>query len=290
MKKLKISLLALSVVAGGITVASAATEINRSYTFSVNSTNIARIWYVYGIPVPVTGFPSIQDGTSVDVDASGKIIGSGFIRVDFNTNNAPYAGYTVDVKGKMKTKGNKASVSMTAKGPGGLVNGNGTAETGSIDLKFTDGVPAINPFNTNFPAIIVGKLSGTIKGMSPLGNKTAKFENAVAGVDSDDFNPMNSTIGVLQTTKKQQYFSSEATGKGKIKNNTYKGSLKGIAWAKGSKFNINGNLGLYTNNISTNAISFLAPETITVKGKTYGQTFEGSAARALGEINAALVY
>jgi hypothetical protein len=291
MKKQKISLLALAVLAGGITAASAATPIYRSYQLFINTTNSTRIWDVWGIAQPVSGFPSVQQNVNVDMDSSGKIIGSGFIRLDFNTNNAPYAGYTVDVTGKAKTKNNLADISLKAKGPGGLVNGDGTAETGSIDLQFT-GQPGPNPFNTNFAAIIVGKLNGNIKGKSPLGSKTAKFQNVIAGIpNSSPYNPLSGfDIGVLQADKKQQFFGSEFTGNGSIKNNTWKGSIKGIGWSKGSKVNINGNLGLYTNNISTNAIAFAAPSTFAADGKIQGQSFKGAALQALGEINAQLVY
>ena len=294
MKKLKVSLLALSFVAGGIAVASAASsEVNRSYTLSVFTTNSTRIWDVYGIARPVSGYPSVQQNVNVGTDDSGKIIGSGFIRLDFNTNNAPYSGYSVDVTGKVTTKGNLASVTMKAKGPGGLTNGDGTAEPGSIDLQFT-GQPGPNPFNTNNPAVIVGKLKGSIKGESPLSGskKTYKFQDVIAGIPSSSpWNPLDFQIGVLQTEKKQQYLGYDVQGKGTIKNNTFKGSVKGIGWAKGSSTTFNGTLGVYTNNIGTNLFPFAAPNTFEVtKGKTHGQTWTGVALRTLNEINAQLVY
>jgi hypothetical protein len=294
MKKLKVSLLALSFVAGGIAVASAASsEVYRSYTVSAYSTNSTRVWDVYGIARPVSGYPSVQQNVDAYTDASGKIIGSGFIRLDFNTNNAPYSGYSVDISGKITTKGNLASVTMKAKGPGGLVNGDGTAEPGSIDLQFT-GQPGPNPFNTNNPAVIVGKLKGNIKGVSPLSGskKTYNFKDVLSGIpDSYAWNALDLETGVLQTEKKQQYYGYEYQGKGTIKNNTFKGTTKGIGWSKGSSATFNGTLGLYTNNIGTNLVPFAAPNTFEVtKGKTHGQTWKGVALRSLGEINASLVH
>ena len=93
MKKMKVSILALSALAGGILAASAATVMTYiPYSFNVTYTNAAAvIWEVNGAPGTTgTAFPQVFSDAAAQTDGSGKITGTGWMGIEYNTNNAPF--------------------------------------------------------------------------------------------------------------------------------------------------------------------------------------------------------
>jgi hypothetical protein len=288
MKKLKISLLALSVLAGGSLVASAAAATTyTAYNLFAAWTNIT-VWDVDGaITTSGTTFPQVDNDTFVSTDGSGKITGGGFLTVDYNTNNVPWSRIFVDISGKVSsTKSSAASVSLTMKGNGFTVQDHTVAATAtpvSCNLKFT-GAPGPNPdTNSSQTSIIVGTVSGTITGNTPLGTKTAKVTNLPVVLQSGSFT-LQASMDVLASATKMSIWglgNSTFTGTGNIKkDNTFTANLKGTGNGKGSSLSLTGTIGTYTNGFAgTNSgISYSAPvQPINIKsGKIQGQTVSGA--------------
>ncbi|MCX6928630.1 MAG: hypothetical protein NT154_36275 [Verrucomicrobia bacterium] len=286
---MKVSILALSVLVGGAVFASAATttEYRSYYVYSTTTNVTASFWDISGAAESLTGFPDVFDSSVYcNTDGSGKITGAGWTGIDFNTNYVPFTWFTTDVSGKIAMKGDKTSVTMTIKGEGYTADGQGFAQPTSFNVKFT-GQPGPNPdTNSSQKLVILGTMTGTIKGTTPLGNKSAKITNLPAIIRdyNCNLNFMSLNADVLQTMKdngtgKQLIFGSEYTGNGSIKSGSYKATLKGVGENKGLTLNVEGSMGLYTNSyIGTNMVPFTAPITVNItKGKINGQTVGGLA-------------
>jgi hypothetical protein len=296
MKKMKVSILALSVLAGGVLAASAANVTTYTpYSLDVTYTNAAAAaWEVNGAPATTgTAYPQVFSDVTAQTDGSGKITGWGAMYIAYNTNEIPYTVVWVSVTGKIgnKTAGSAPAVTLAIKGSGYSPDGNGGAVVASVSLKFT-GAVAANP-NTNGQAqIVVGMLSGNIKGATPLDPKNAKISLLNTTADSD-YNFSNPQGAVLQAAKNGvpsslQFFSSEATGKGTIKSGaTYTVKFSGFGTEKGLSGTLTGSLGNYTNNIGTNPVVFLAPVSATLTAKDKGQAISGTGPQS---ISASLQY
>lgn len=301
---MKVSILALSALAGGILAASAAnTTTYRAYNTWLNYTNAdAKIWSVSGGPETGPGaiFPRVSyEGGSIDTDASGKVSGYGQWVITYNTNGVPFSVINGTVSGKMAGKiGSPATVTLTINASGYTADGVlGFAEPIKANLKFT-GQPGINLANTNAQAM-VGTVTGTFTGKTPQGDKNYKIPSGrVAYINSSSFNYAYIDIDVLQSSKgKMQAWPWSSSwmleGTGTIKNDTsYKLSLKGVGWNKGITAALSGNIGLYTNSITTGTnvvvVPFLAPKTgdISKSSKAMGQSIQGSAS----SVHASLEY
>jgi hypothetical protein len=290
MKKVKISLLALSVLAGGSLAASAAaagTTFN-AYSLDAAFTNLT-VWSVNGAVTTSSGFPAIDNDTFVSTDGSGKISGGGELTINYNSNNVPVSVLFVDISGKISSTTSKPTpaVTLMMKGSGYSVQDHTTAQTAtplSCNLKFTGQVSG----NSN----IVGTVSGTITGNTPLGTKTAKITNLPVVLQADSFKPFI-VADVLQSSKGQMTIWSTDpfaafNGTGNVKSGTsYTANLKGVDFSKGSSVSLTGTMGTYTNGVAgTNSnISFTAPTTATIsKGSIQGQAVSGAASSVTADL------
>src|SRR4051812_24824920 len=160
-------------------------ETFTAYALTMNFSN-ATIWTVNGGPATIGGFPFISPSIVLHTDGAGKITGTGWFWVDYET--APYTAFLVDVSGKISstTTPNSPSVTLTLKGPGYTLDGNGGATANQINARFT-GRPAADPVATNGAQTIVGKLTGKITGASPLGanGATLNLDMELPGSTSD---------------------------------------------------------------------------------------------------------
>lgn len=299
MKKMKVSILALSALAGGILAASAASTVTtyRAYELYATYTNAdAKVWSVNGGPETPPGaiYPQfVYQYGSVDTDGAGKIYGVGVWHVYYNTNHTPFSLVYADIAGKLTGKiGSPASVTMTIKGNGYTADGLGYADPGMVNLKFT-GQPGVNPAYTNNQAML-GILTGTITGYTPLGAKYKIPAGRVSYINSSDWDYASFNADILQSSKgKMQLMSAYAQGTGTIKSDiTYKATAKGLGWYKGMSVAYSGTVGIYTNGImvgtNTIVVPFLAPKTadIAKTSKVNGQAIQGSAS----SVGAYLVY
>jgi hypothetical protein len=285
MKKVKISLLALSILAGGSLAASAAASpvTYGAYILDLGFTNL-EVWSIEGAissPSGSTTFPIIENNTFAETDGSGKITGGGDLTISWNSNNVPESILFVDISGKISSTTAKPTpaVTLQIKGSGFTIQDHTVLQTAtplSANLKFTGNATGSN---------ILGTVSGTITGNTPLGTKTAKVTNLPVVLNASQNNPdLNSAV--LQSSKGQMTLwsvspSSTFSGNGNVKSGTsYTANLKGVDLSKGSSVSLNGAMGTYTNGVSgTNTgISFTAPTTATIsKGSIKGQAVSGAA-------------
>ena len=281
MRKVKITLLALSICAVTSTALRAA-ETFTAYNLGINYTNnSAQYWSVNGGPTTtgtsflqiVPGFPYVQ------TDGFGHISGSGALTVTYNTAGVPFSVFYVDYVGRVVANAVvPTTVTLLIKGSGYTIDGSGhaTATNNTISLKFT-GQPGINPLNKNQTKIL-GNLTGMIRGPTPLGNNQAipavqvVFTGFASRADFVSLSP-----DVLQSTRRIQLFDSSLSGLGTITGSTYKLTARGSGLGRGAIIGVNGFLGSYTNFVGTNAVGFTAPISAELKGKVQGQVVSGSA-------------
>jgi hypothetical protein len=292
MKKTKVSLLALAVLAGGTLAGLAETTTYNAYSLSVNCTNVeAKIWSVSGGPEnpPDAIYPQLEyRGGSIDTDSSGKVSGVGRWTVTYSGSGTPSSTFYGTVSGKLAGKiGSPATVTMTIKGEGYTVNGTGFATPFKGNLKFTGQVGA-SPVNLNVQRM-VGTLSGSFSGSTVVGAKGFKIPpGRVAYVPNSSFNYAGIGANVLQSSKgKMQLLGTSLQGKGSIKEKTtYKATVKGVGFNKGVSVSFSGAMGLRTDNVGTNPISFLAPTTAEIlKGSKWnGQAIQGAAGGVTADI------
>ena len=291
MKRIKLSLLTLALTTIGFS-AVAATETFTAYGLDITWTNSgAVIWDVNGAPrTPGGALPEISQSVAVDTDASGKITGSGTMAIAYNSTGLPLSRFVVDLTGKISSTPSKptASVTINIKGSGYTIDGTGGATTtlNTLNLKFI-GAPGPSPSNPN-QTRIVGTLSGTIKGSTPLASNSAKLSGLVAFINNSSAGFAELSTPILQSTKRMLVFDPNWSGNGSInKTNGYKFHVKGIGPNRGATLNVAGGLGSYTNNVGTNPVVFLAPISAEAKGKMAGQAVSGDATSA--NITASLI-
>jgi hypothetical protein len=286
MKNTKVSLTVWLVLVGGMLAASAATTTYNAYTLSANFTNVdARYWSVTGGPENPDDaiYPQLnyRSGGGVVTDSSGKISGVGRWTVTYSAAGTPSSTLYGTVSGKLARKvGSPATVTMTIKGEGYTVNGTGFATPFKGSLKFT-GQAGTSPANTNFQ-VMVGTLSGSFSGSTVVGAKGFKIPpGRVAYVPDSDSRPVLISATVLQSSKAtMKFLGTGVQGNGSIKDKTtYRATVKGVGSSKGVSVSLSGNVGLYTQNVDSNAIPFLAPTTAEIlKGSKWnGQEIQGVA-------------
>jgi hypothetical protein len=217
----------------------------------------------------------------MDTDASGKIVGSGYLQITQPSSNSLVTGFTVDCSGKISMSGITPLVTMNIKGNGGTYDGSSAgsgmnATSDKISLKFTGKVGA-DPYNPND---VVGTISGTVQGASAIGIKSSTLKNIPARITAYEVKAVSfDGEGVLQNSKntKMTLVGESNTGTGTIdKYLNYKATVKGIGWAKGSSFSL---MGVLTNYPANGGLpSFLAPCTVNItQGIIDGQTVSGEA-------------
>jgi hypothetical protein len=292
MNKIRISLLALLASLPVTYSARAAVETFTAYGVDIIWTNSgAVVWDVNGAPrTPGGAMPDISQVVAVDMDASGKITGSGTTTITYNSTGLPVSRFLVDITGKISSSTTKPTpaVTMVIRGSGYTIDGSGGSTTtlNKLSLKFT-GEPGQDPTNPN-RLRIVGTLTGTITGPTPLDSRSAKLSGLVAFISNSgsSFTELSTTI--LQNTKKMLVFDSDWTGSGSIgRTNGFRLQVKGFGQNRGASLSVAGTLGSYTNTIGGNPVGFLAPVSASAKGKTAGQAVTGDATSA--EIGAGLI-
>ena len=288
MMKMKVGLLALSVLAGGMLAAVAATNTFSAYGLRVNYDNNAdaKIWSVSGGPLnPADAiYPHFEydsGGQLVDTDGSGKISGVGQWTVTYSPSGTPFSTFYGTVVGKLAGKiGLPATVTMTVKADGYTVDAAGVATPFKGSFKFT-GQAGTNPGNANNPAM-VGTLSGSVIGSTPAGAKGFKIApSRAAYINRSSFGFVGINADVLQSSRgTMQLLGTEVQGSGSIKNSaTYRATVRGVGSNKGVAVMLSGAMALKSDTIGTNPVTFLAPTTAEIlKGsRSNGQALQGAA-------------
>ena len=85
---------------------------------------------------------------------------------------------------------------------------------------------------------------------------------------------------MAESTKKMVILDETWSGSGSIntRSNSFKLSARGKASNKGSSLALTGALGNYSDTMDTNAVTFVAPVSVSGKGKVSGQVVSGDAA------------
>jgi hypothetical protein len=288
MKKIKVSILALSVLVGGAVFASAANTAILGSTSDVFLTNAPAplIWSgVYDLPTSALLNPdkglSFQAGI-VDTDDGGKISGVGNIikkyysSTDTNAVTAISSWYTT-VKGTIKaSKMGTPTVNMTLKGEGYLAPGTNTtvivpgksvdAFPGKFNLTFSaKNTPAIS---NNFAYHILGNLKGTIT-PATQGAKSEKIDQAAdLVVDLNKMETIAMRVIVSGTKFAAIMWDTDATGKGSIaKDGKYSLTLKPVSGGS-SSLKLKGTVVAVTQSPFTNITTI---NTADITGKIQGQ-------------------
>jgi len=283
MKKVKVGLLALSFIAGGIIAGSAAKQPNTGSSTDIVidfGSNAPSVYYVDGVPVP-TGNENVTVGFNiVSTDGAGKIEGVAYMNIDFTdgTNVNGSAQFIVDVSGKIGNKGDATSANITLKGNGFATDSSNTVSSASLSLKFVG-----SPAGTN--DTLVGTLNGTIKlGTKTItGATTVKVKDTAASVDafSSSFNvfarivEFNDKLWAAGAMVGEQVPVS-GTGNLNAKKNTFTANLKGVAYGRGSSAKLSGTTSTATNAIviiGTNEVpvTIVIPAQVEANGKVLGQ-------------------
>jgi hypothetical protein len=303
MKKIKVSLLALAVVAGGAIGASAAS----SKTTEGDSYGI-RLLFPSNAPLSFILVNAVAQGAAaltisnatfegvVTTDGSGKIDGAGFERIRYGvltTNGivpAAISDYNVNVSGKISTKNNLPSVQESLKGTG-------FSSTTNVVLNGTNGPIIIikspqsgsSSFSVNFTAnsavissnsiLAGGTLKGTIKpGINAInGGKTIQVnEGAILPVEL--FTLTEGDFQVVQFGNKfwangVNFPFSQFNGSGSSSSNgKFNYNAKGFGQASGSSFKLSGTGGQLIIVIGGVTNTVVAISSADLSGKIAGQS------------------
>jgi hypothetical protein len=257
-----------------------------SSAYSLRITFSNQICTVRGTPGTINGFPFIGNSVALTTDGAGQVSGSGWLWVDYS--NAPYSAFLVDVTGKISstTAQPAPTVTLTIGGPGYTLDGQGNSTPNSIRLKFTGqaGPDSNNPSQT----VILGRMTGSISGATPLGQKSAAI-NVDAVITDVSFTPLTLVAQVEQSSKQMLLFNADfngngngnpifdLTGTGQVNSSSrkYRFTAKGIGVQKGWNLTVNGDLGTLTSS-SVPGVQFSAPVSAQVSGKVQGQQISGS--------------
>jgi hypothetical protein len=307
MKKIKVSILALSVLVGGAVFASAASSSTILSTSDVFLTNTPTpiVWSaVYDIPTSALLNPdkgvSFQAGV-VDTDNGGKISGAGNIIKKYYGNTADTNAVTAISSWYTTVKGNitastmgTPTVKMTLKGQGYLAPGTNT--TVIKPAQSSDGFPG--QFNLNFKAdktkavpvstnaqnevtwAVIGKLTGTITPATKGAKQTKVDETATVVVDRTAMD----TVGLRVIAYGKKFgailLNTDATGMGSIDSNkgTYKVTLKPVSGGS-SSLQLNGQILAVTQTPYTNVTTI---NTADIKGKIQGQAVQSKGFKFAG--------
>jgi len=287
MRKLKVGLSALSLIAGGIFAASAASTPNTGSTAAINidfGTNAQRIFYVGGLPVATSNANQTVNVIfdRVTTDGAGKIEGVAYMTIASGSDtNSGTANFIVDVTGSITSKGNPsvATASLNLKGNGFSTDGNGAVNGASLALKFT-GTP-------NADNVFAGTLTGTMKlGTKTItGNTSDKIDQA-ATIEGTESVPFDIFANVVELNTKfwaagdmaDGFLPYSGTGTMNAKKGTFSANLKGVGvFGRGSSAKLTGTTTVATNGIiviGTNEVPVtivLPASDTTATGKVLGQ-------------------
>src|SRR5262245_54072932 len=131
MKKLKVGMLALSVLAGGLTFATAAStpetfsqyEVYMDWQNTTNQNDVTSTALLFlpnrSVSTPLGTFPQLTSFVDLRTDGSGKITGSGYLTIRYSSNALPASYFQVDVTGNVTGKdGANTKVKLSIKGTG----------------------------------------------------------------------------------------------------------------------------------------------------------------------------
>ena len=297
MKKIKVSLLALSVLVGGAVLASAASTSIVGATSDIALTNAPAplIWYdVYTAPTSglLTNL-SVGPGAFINTDSSGKIDGVASIvksYTDASNNVVAISSWFTTIKGKISaSKMAQPSISMSIKGDGyAAPNTNPIvvfpsqkvdAFPGKLSLNFSAKNAAA--ISNNFNWHILGSLKGSVT-PAVKGAKTEKVDQtADLIVGRNALSELDLRV-VVSGTKFAAIASNGgvygANGTGKIgKGGSYSVNLKDSGTSLGLKGTITTLvLPSNTNNVVTTI------NTADIKGKVQGQAVESTGYKFAG--------
>ncbi|HVV02011.1 MAG TPA: hypothetical protein VHH88_11655 [Verrucomicrobiae bacterium] len=255
-----------------------------------------QIWTVNQGPATLQGaFPFISPSIVLSTDGAGKITGTGWFWIDYITG--PYSAFLVDVTGRISKSAKSATtVTLTLKGSGYSLDGNGGAALNKVMAKFV-GQPGLDPSNTDNPPTIIGKLTGKITGASPLGEKKGSF-SLDALLPESTSTPLALSAQVVQSGNKLVLYSFDFEGSGgtnpdfDLKGNgnintakeTYNFRVKGAGPERGWSLRVNGDQGTYTGGSELPDFTFLAPVSATAKGKIQGQSVSDQTTNITAEV------
>jgi hypothetical protein len=297
MKKIKVSILALSVLVGGAVFASAAKNNNLTVasTEDITLTNVVPLVYSDVSTLPTSAFLVLTQGTSfqaavVNTDSGGKISGvANVVKKYFDasgTNVIGASSFYVTVKGKISaSQMGVPTVQMTLKGNGYTAPGVSNTVViygvehkdsfpGSLSLNFKANKTAVVNLSTNFGQVtghIIGTLSGTFKpGLAAINSKTVKInEPGDLQVDFNRLGELDMRVIVFGNKFAAVLYQTDASGQGNIsKNNTYTLNLKSAAGGN-SSLQLKGQIGAWAFGSTNNTITTI--NTADVKGKIEGQ-------------------
>src|SRR3954447_12843115 len=272
----------------------AADEAFTAYSLSMAFSNTT-IWTVNGGPGTLSSSPFIGNAVVLHTDGAGKISGSGWFWIDYS--NAPYSAFLVDMTGQIIATPAKPlpTVTLSIKGSGYTLDGNGGANLNTLKLKFV-GQPGLNPVATNGETGIVGKMVGTVVGKTPFGEKSAPLNLDAIILEAVGY-PLVLSAKVVQSAKRMLLYNADFEGSGggspnfdldgkgsvNAKTSQYKFSVKGIGQQRGWAMAVSGALGPYQSTLLTNVV-FSAPVSANAKGKINGQVFSATTTDISAEI------
>jgi hypothetical protein len=300
MKKIKVSILALSVLVGGAVLASAAKDSNIiGATSDVYLTNaVPLVWYDVNT-APTSGLLtnlSAGPGSVIDTDSSGKISGVANIIKSYtgttgtNTNSTVIAisSWYTTIKGKISaSKMAQANVSMSIKGDGYAAPDTNLvlvipsqkidAFPGKLSVNFS--AKNVTAVSNNAAYHILGNLKGSVT-PAVKGAKTEKIDQvADLVVNRRAMDEIDMRVVVSGSKLAAIAFNGEiygATGTANIgKGGTYTLNLKDPAGGA-SSLQLKGTTAVLVQPGNTNN-TVTTVSTADVKGKLQGQAVEGTA-------------
>jgi len=299
MKKVKVSILALSVLVGGAVLASASSKsLTIANTTDISLTNAVPLAWSDVFDVPTSLF-LVQSNASfngvVNTDSSGKITGVGNLIKTYWNGSSLIGGssFYTTVKGKISASTMaKPSVQMTLSGQGYtapavsnalVIIDQQTASSfpGKLSLNFTaKNTPAVS---NNFQFHILGNLKGTVQpGLAAVNSKTIQVnEPGDLVVDFITMPTLDLRVVVFGTKFAAMLWNTDASGQGNIsKNGSYTLNLKSASGGNSSLQAKGQIVAVAVPGNTNNTISTI--NTADIKGKIEGQAVQTTGYRFAG--------
>jgi hypothetical protein len=291
MKKIKVSILALSVLVGGAVFASAASSTLVGSTSDVTLTSVPPLAFSEVFDLPTSALLNATNGfdttfTDVFTDASGKIWGVGNVLKRYfdatGTNVVAISSWYMTVKGNITASTmDTPTINMKLSGQGYIAPS--TNATIVIPGNSVDTFPG--KFNLTFSAknatpvlgVITGTLKVTITPATKNGKPTQINEPALLAVDRVSLNTL--TMRIIASGTKFNAISflggTATTGTGNINKNTgkYNLTLKPIEGGS-SSLKLAGQA-----SVVISATNFVTLNTADITGKIQGQAVKSSAVK-----------
>jgi hypothetical protein len=307
MKKVKVSLLALSLLAGGSLAASAAAAApgtGSDYRVIINwssnaTTTAAPIFFITDAPVTGTNGTFIAQvlpsRSSVFNDGSGKVDGAAVYRVTLGssgTNGASTAAADMvcTVTGNITLKNSVPTVTLNIKGNGASIDSAGTIGNANMSLKFVGSGSS----STNAGDVFTGTFSGTVN-TGIKGSKPFKVDQTTAGTAPAFADPVIFDGAVVQSPNSKLFTmasigdATQVTGSGSenVKKQSYTVNTKGFGFSKGANLNLSGatavvtNLWIILDQTNLTQATIVIPGKADAKGKIAGQAVKATGATVL---------